>query len=213
MTALYIAIGVVVYYYCGSYVASPALGSAGALMKKVCYGLALPGLLASVVLVTHVSLRPPSLPTQHTNHLRRSPPNTSSSAPFAAQSTSTTTPPSTGSPGSVSPAPSPSPHTSSPPQSPSLAASSVSSAPCSVRSCASSPWAACGCTITGAAVTVTGSGRGWLRGRFLSSCPERFCWWVARTGPLWGLLIVTTRMAGRRRGLVLITRTLPSYVG
>lgn len=56
MTALYIAIGVVVYYYCGSYVASPALGSAGVLMKKVCYGLALPGLLASVILVTHVSL-------------------------------------------------------------------------------------------------------------------------------------------------------------
>ncbi|KAF5847286.1 hypothetical protein GGP41_000043 [Bipolaris sorokiniana] len=54
MTSIYIAIGVVVYYYCGSYVASPALGSAGVLMKKVCYGLALPGLLASVVLVTHL---------------------------------------------------------------------------------------------------------------------------------------------------------------
>jgi hypothetical protein len=55
MTSIYVAIGIVVYYYCGSYVASPALGSAGVLMKKVCYGLALPGLLASVVLVTHVS--------------------------------------------------------------------------------------------------------------------------------------------------------------
>ncbi|KAL1793804.1 hypothetical protein ACET3X_007225 [Alternaria dauci] len=54
MTSIYIAIGVVVYYYCGSYVASPALGSAGVLMKKVCYGLALPGLLASVILVTHL---------------------------------------------------------------------------------------------------------------------------------------------------------------
>jgi len=54
MTSIYVAIGVVVYYYCGSYVASPALGSAGVLMKKVCYGLALPGLLASVVLVTHL---------------------------------------------------------------------------------------------------------------------------------------------------------------
>lgn len=61
MTSIYIAIGVVVYYYCGSYVASPALGSAGVLMKKVCYGLALPGLLASVVLVTHVSYTPFSL--------------------------------------------------------------------------------------------------------------------------------------------------------
>ncbi|KAG9203086.1 hypothetical protein G6514_003609 [Epicoccum nigrum] len=57
MTALYIAIGVVVYYYCGSFVASPALGSAGVLMKKVCYGLALPGLLASVVIVTHITAK------------------------------------------------------------------------------------------------------------------------------------------------------------
>ncbi|KAJ3524094.1 hypothetical protein NM208_g12188 [Fusarium decemcellulare] len=34
VTVTYIAIGVVVYYYCGSYVASPALGSAGSTMKK-----------------------------------------------------------------------------------------------------------------------------------------------------------------------------------
>ncbi|KAA8567121.1 hypothetical protein EYC84_010188 [Monilinia fructicola] len=49
ITAIYIAIGIVVYYFCGSYVASPALGSAGATMKKVCYGLALPGLLVSTI--------------------------------------------------------------------------------------------------------------------------------------------------------------------
>jgi hypothetical protein len=55
MTAVYIAIGVVVYYFCGSYVASPALGSAGVLMKKVCYGLALPGLIVSTTLFIHVS--------------------------------------------------------------------------------------------------------------------------------------------------------------
>ncbi|KAI9045551.1 uncharacterized protein KD926_007967 [Aspergillus affinis] len=47
ITATYLAIGIVVYYYCGSYVASPALGSAGSLMKKVCYGLGLPGLIVS----------------------------------------------------------------------------------------------------------------------------------------------------------------------
>jgi hypothetical protein len=47
-------IGVVVYYYCGSYVASPALGSAGVTMKKVCYGLALPGLLATTTITIHV---------------------------------------------------------------------------------------------------------------------------------------------------------------
>jgi Transmembrane amino acid transporter protein len=51
----YIVIGVVVYYYCGSFVASPALGSAGTLLKKVCYGLALPGLCVSTLLFVHVS--------------------------------------------------------------------------------------------------------------------------------------------------------------
>lgn len=45
-----------VYFYCGSYVASPALGSAGVLLKKVCYGLALPGLCVSTLLFVHVSL-------------------------------------------------------------------------------------------------------------------------------------------------------------
>ncbi len=56
MTVVYIVIGIVVYYYCGSYVASPALGSAGKTMKKVCYGLALPGLIVSTTLFIHVSL-------------------------------------------------------------------------------------------------------------------------------------------------------------
>lgn len=51
----YIVIGVVVYYYCGSFVASPALGSAGTLLKKICYGLALPGLCVSTLLFVHVS--------------------------------------------------------------------------------------------------------------------------------------------------------------
>jgi amino acid permease len=54
VTATYIIIGVVVYYFCGSYVASPALGSAGIVMKKICYGLALPGLVATICIVTHV---------------------------------------------------------------------------------------------------------------------------------------------------------------
>ncbi|KAF5232443.1 hypothetical protein FAUST_8728 [Fusarium austroamericanum] len=54
VTITYITIGIVVYYYCGSYVASPALGSAGALMKKVCYGFALPGLIVTAMLMTHI---------------------------------------------------------------------------------------------------------------------------------------------------------------
>ena len=58
VTSMYIAVGCVVYYYCGSYVASPALGSAGKLIKKVAYGIALPGLLVSGVIVYHVSFVP-----------------------------------------------------------------------------------------------------------------------------------------------------------
>ncbi|KAF2009393.1 transmembrane amino acid transporter [Aaosphaeria arxii CBS 175.79] len=57
MTVLYIVVGVVVYYYCGSFVASPALGSAGPLLKKVCYGLALPGLIVSMTLVCHITAK------------------------------------------------------------------------------------------------------------------------------------------------------------
>ncbi|KAJ4293696.1 hypothetical protein N0V90_008980 [Kalmusia sp. IMI 367209] len=53
MTGMYLLVGIVVYYYCGSFVASPALGSAGPLLKRVCYGLALPGLIVSTCLVTH----------------------------------------------------------------------------------------------------------------------------------------------------------------
>ncbi|TWU74885.1 hypothetical protein ED733_003319 [Metarhizium rileyi] len=54
VTATYISIGTVVYYFCGSYVASPALGSAGPLVKKVAYGLALPGLIVTTTIVIHL---------------------------------------------------------------------------------------------------------------------------------------------------------------
>ena len=55
VTATYIIIGCVLYYYCGSYVASPALGSAGPTIKKISYGLALPGLLATMTIISHVN--------------------------------------------------------------------------------------------------------------------------------------------------------------
>lgn len=57
VTLVYLVIGIVVYYFCGSYVASPALGSAGVLLKKICYGIALPGLIVTTALITHVSWR------------------------------------------------------------------------------------------------------------------------------------------------------------
>jgi hypothetical protein len=56
VTAVYIAIGTVVYWYCGIYVATPALGSAGALMKRISYGLALPGLFVTICIYLHVRL-------------------------------------------------------------------------------------------------------------------------------------------------------------
>lgn len=56
VTAAYLIIGVVVYYYCGSHVASPALGSAGKLVKQVSYGIALPSLILSSTLSVHVSI-------------------------------------------------------------------------------------------------------------------------------------------------------------
>lgn len=40
--ALYVAAAIVIYYYVGDDVASPALGSAGPIMKKVAYGIAIP---------------------------------------------------------------------------------------------------------------------------------------------------------------------------
>ncbi|WWC64344.1 uncharacterized protein I303_106954 [Kwoniella dejecticola CBS 10117] len=54
ITIIYTTIGLVVYCYCGQYVASPALGSAGGLLKKVCYGLALPALFVTAMLYTHL---------------------------------------------------------------------------------------------------------------------------------------------------------------
>lgn len=54
ISVTYIVVGVVVYYYCGSYVASPAPGSAGPLLKKVAYGIGLPGLLVSTLLSIHL---------------------------------------------------------------------------------------------------------------------------------------------------------------
>lgn len=57
VTATYVTIGCVIYYYCGSYVASPALGSATVLIKKIAYGISLPGLVVSTIVVLHVSKR------------------------------------------------------------------------------------------------------------------------------------------------------------
>lgn len=54
--ALYTIVSIVLWYYCGQYVASPALGSAGPLIKKIAYGIAIPGLLAGPIIYTRESL-------------------------------------------------------------------------------------------------------------------------------------------------------------
>lgn len=56
VTVVYIVAGTIVYYYCGSQVASPALGSVGLLVKKISYGIALPGLCVSATVLLHVCL-------------------------------------------------------------------------------------------------------------------------------------------------------------
>ncbi|KAL1405758.1 hypothetical protein Q8F55_007431 [Vanrija albida] len=58
LTGLYLVLGILVYVFCGQYVATPALASAGALMSKVCFGLAIPALVASLVIYAHMSGKP-----------------------------------------------------------------------------------------------------------------------------------------------------------
>lgn len=103
-TVTYIVVGIVIYYYCGSYVASPALGSAGKTIKQIAYGLALPGLIAGATINAHVRQ---SLPVEQTITYiyvcHRSPENTHSFESFVAQSISQQTPSSTGPLGSASP--------------------------------------------------------------------------------------------------------------
>lgn len=84
VTVFYLLVGILVYMYAGQvrrrlpfsppflfsdfspfstqYVASPALGTAGVLIKRVAYGLALPGLLAAAVIYTHLPAKVSSDP-------------------------------------------------------------------------------------------------------------------------------------------------------
>nr|XP_031858123.1 uncharacterized protein CI109_006464 [Kwoniella shandongensis]KAA5525195.1 hypothetical protein CI109_006464 [Kwoniella shandongensis] len=57
ITVVYLVVGSVVYHFAGQYIASPALGSGGVLVKKVCYGLALPGLVVGGVLYAHTAAK------------------------------------------------------------------------------------------------------------------------------------------------------------
>ncbi|PYH98673.1 hypothetical protein BO71DRAFT_447075 [Aspergillus ellipticus CBS 707.79] len=57
VTASYLAFSLVIYRWCGQWIASPALGSAGTTLKRVAYGIALPGLIVSGSLYIHVAAK------------------------------------------------------------------------------------------------------------------------------------------------------------
>ncbi|GAA5843515.1 hypothetical protein JCM9279_000776 [Rhodotorula babjevae] len=54
VTLVYLVVAVTVYCTAGNYVASPALGTAGPLIKRIAYGLALPGVIFSAIMYTHL---------------------------------------------------------------------------------------------------------------------------------------------------------------
>ncbi|XRM38402.1 hypothetical protein ABZX51_001822 [Aspergillus tubingensis] len=57
VTSSYLAFALVIYAWCGKWIASPALGSAGTTIKRVAYGIALPGLIVSGSLYVHVAAK------------------------------------------------------------------------------------------------------------------------------------------------------------
>jgi len=57
VNAAYLALSLVVYKWCGTWVASPSLGSAGPTIKKVSYGIGLIGLIVSATLYLHVAAK------------------------------------------------------------------------------------------------------------------------------------------------------------
>ncbi|KAK4545617.1 hypothetical protein LTR36_002570 [Oleoguttula mirabilis] len=57
VTAAYLSFSLVVYRWCGTWVASPSLGSAGQTIKMVAYGVGLVGLIVSACLYLHVAAK------------------------------------------------------------------------------------------------------------------------------------------------------------
>ncbi|KAJ5131613.1 neutral amino acid permease [Penicillium atrosanguineum] len=53
----YLTFSIIIYYYCGKWVSSPSLGSAGPLIKKVAYGVGFIGLIVTACLWIHVSAK------------------------------------------------------------------------------------------------------------------------------------------------------------
>lgn len=55
--AMYLSFSLVIYRWCGSWISTPAFGSAGTLFKKISYGIALPGLVIGVGIYQHVAAK------------------------------------------------------------------------------------------------------------------------------------------------------------
>jgi len=55
--SIYLSFSMVMYRWCGQWIASPSLGSAGPLLKKVAYGIALPSLVVSAGIFNHTSAK------------------------------------------------------------------------------------------------------------------------------------------------------------
>ncbi|RBR05146.1 hypothetical protein FVER53590_08878 [Fusarium verticillioides] len=55
--AMYLSFSLVIYRWCGVWLATPAFGSAGPLVKKISYGIALPGLIIGVGIYQHVAAK------------------------------------------------------------------------------------------------------------------------------------------------------------
>lgn len=55
--ANYILVGCIVYGKAGQFLTSPALGSAGPLIKKICYGFSLPAVLITAVMYSHLATK------------------------------------------------------------------------------------------------------------------------------------------------------------
>ncbi|KAG7145784.1 N amino acid transport system protein like [Verticillium longisporum] len=53
----HVTMSLVVYLYCGKYVASPALGSAGGLLMKIAHGISIPGFIMTCTLRVHLAAK------------------------------------------------------------------------------------------------------------------------------------------------------------
>ncbi|CAM1508651.1 Fc.00g054990.m01.CDS01 [Cosmosporella sp. VM-42] len=57
LAACYISFGTVVYFYCGQYVASPSLASAGGTLEKIAYSVSIPGFIMTSTLWVHLAAK------------------------------------------------------------------------------------------------------------------------------------------------------------